>query len=48
MNFALGPAEVLAALRERRPSRLSADVALHLNEVTFANQSLVLLPVPRL
>jgi hypothetical protein len=39
MNFALGPAEVLAALKERRPSRLNADVALHLNEVTLAIQS---------
>src|ERR1700678_2914815 len=39
MNFALGPAEVLAALGEGRPSRLNADVALHLNEVTLAIQS---------
>jgi predicted dehydrogenase len=36
MNFALGPAEMLAAIAERRPCRLSADLALHLNEVTLA------------
>lgn len=34
MNFALGPAEVLAAIAEGRLSRASADFALHLNEVT--------------
>jgi predicted dehydrogenase len=39
MNFALGPAEVLAAVRENRPSRLNADFALHLNEVTLAIQN---------
>jgi predicted dehydrogenase len=39
MNFALGPAEMLAALSESRPSRLSARFALHLNEVTLAIQS---------
>jgi hypothetical protein len=39
MNFALGPAEMLAALRENRPCRLSADFALHLNEVTLAIQN---------
>ena len=39
LNFALGPAEMLAALKEARPSRLSADFALHLNEVTLAIQS---------
>ena len=38
MNFALGPAEMLAALAEKRPCRLSADLALHLNEVTLAIQ----------
>ena len=38
MNFALGPAEMLAAISENRPSRLSADFALHLNEVTLAIQ----------
>lgn len=36
MNFALGPQEMLAALREGRPSRLCADLALHLTEVTLA------------
>jgi len=39
MNFALGPVEVLAAIREGRPSRLNADFALHLNEVTLAIQN---------
>jgi predicted dehydrogenase len=39
MNFALGPAEMLAALREHRPCRLSADFALHMNEVTLAIQN---------
>ncbi|MEP6505557.1 MAG: gfo/Idh/MocA family oxidoreductase, partial [Betaproteobacteria bacterium] len=39
MNFALGPAEMLAALREKRASRLNADFALHLNEVTLAIQN---------
>ncbi|QWF70024.1 Gfo/Idh/MocA family oxidoreductase [Methylomonas paludis] len=39
MNFALGPAEILAAIKEGRPSRASADFALHLNEVTLAIQN---------
>jgi predicted dehydrogenase len=39
MNFALGPAEMLSALREKRKCRLSADFALHLNEVTLAIQN---------
>jgi predicted dehydrogenase len=39
MNFALGPAEMLAAIRDGRPCRLSADLALHLNEVTLAIQN---------
>jgi predicted dehydrogenase len=39
MNFALGPAEMVAALKESRPSRLSTGFALHLNEVTLAMQS---------
>jgi predicted dehydrogenase len=39
MNFALGPAEMLKAMNERRPCRLSADFALHLNEVTLAIQN---------
>ena len=39
MNFALGPVEMLAAIAERRPCRLSADFALHLNEVTLAIQN---------
>lgn len=39
MNFALGPAEMMAAIREGRPSRLTAEFALHLNEVTLALQS---------
>ena len=39
MNFALGPAEMVAALKEARPCRLSAGFALHLNEVILAVQS---------
>ncbi len=39
MNFALGPVEMLAAIAENRPCRLSADFALHLNEVTLAIQT---------
>jgi predicted dehydrogenase len=39
MNFALGPVEMLSALRESRPCRLSAELALHLNEVTLAAQN---------
>jgi predicted dehydrogenase len=38
LNFALGPAEMVMALKESRPSRLSAEFALHLNEVTLAIQ----------
>nr|WP_277347832.1 Gfo/Idh/MocA family oxidoreductase [Salipiger mangrovisoli] len=39
MNFMLGPAEMLDALRENRPCRLSAEFALHLTEVTLAIQN---------
>jgi predicted dehydrogenase len=39
MNFALGPVELLEAIATGRPSRLSADFALHLNEVTLAIQN---------
>ncbi len=39
MNFALGPAEMLSALQEHRPCRMSSDFALHLNEVTLAIQN---------
>ncbi len=39
MNFALGPVEMLDALEEGRPCRLSSDFALHLNEVTLAIQT---------
>jgi predicted dehydrogenase len=38
MNFALGPAEMLRALAERRACRLSNAMALHLTEVTLALQ----------
>ena len=38
MNFALGPAEMVQALAENRPCRMSADLALHLTEVTLAIQ----------
>lgn len=39
MNFALGPAEMLAAAKLNRPSLLKTDFALHLNEVTLAIQN---------
>ncbi|MFP7674742.1 Gfo/Idh/MocA family protein [Marivita sp. S0852] len=39
MNFCLGPAEMLDALREERPSRMSNDFALHMTEVTLAIQN---------
>jgi predicted dehydrogenase len=39
MNFALGPMEVLQAVREKRACRLSSELALHLNEVTLAIHS---------
>lgn len=38
MNFALGPAEMLAALAEGRACRLTNAMALHLTEVTLAIQ----------
>ena len=41
MNFALGPAEVLDAMRAGRPSRLGGAFALHLTEVTLAIQNAV-------
>jgi len=39
MNFALGPAEVLASMEEGRDPRTLADFSLHLNEVTLAIQN---------
>ena len=39
MNFALGPVEMLEALRDGRACRLDAGFALHLNEVTLALQN---------
>lgn len=39
MNFALGPVDMLEAIATGRPCRLSADFALHLNEVTLAIQN---------
>lgn len=39
MNFALGPAEMLSAIKEGRPCRMSDQFALHLNEVTLAIQN---------
>lgn len=41
MNFALGPAEMVQALRESRTPRVAADMALHINEVTLAIQKAV-------
>ncbi|HEX2541932.1 MAG TPA: Gfo/Idh/MocA family oxidoreductase [Caldimonas sp.] len=39
MNFALGPAAVLAAIARGEPPEPFADLALHLNEVTLAIQN---------
>ncbi|WP_353346833.1 Gfo/Idh/MocA family oxidoreductase [Litorivita sp. NS0012-18] len=39
MNFALGPVEMLEAIRDARPCRMSPDLALHINEVTLALQN---------
>ncbi len=39
MNFALGPAEMLSAAQQGVSSRVCADFALHLNEVTLAIQN---------
>ncbi|KMK65651.1 Gfo/Idh/MocA family protein [Puniceibacterium sp. IMCC21224] len=39
MNFMLGPAEMVEALAQGRPPRLSNDLALHLTEVTLAIQN---------
>ena len=39
MNFALGPAEMLEAIKGDRTCRLSADFALHVTEVTLAIQN---------
>jgi predicted dehydrogenase len=36
MDFARGPAEMAASLREGRPCRLSARFSLHVNELTLA------------
>jgi predicted dehydrogenase len=36
MDFARGPAEVAAAIRERRPCRLSPEFSLHVNEIALA------------
>ncbi len=36
MDFARGPAELAAAVREGRPSRLSAQYSLHVNEMALA------------
>jgi predicted dehydrogenase len=38
-DFARGPAELAAAVREKRPSRLSAAFSLHVNELTLAIQN---------
>jgi predicted dehydrogenase len=39
MNFALGPVEMLESIKENRPCLLTAELALHLNEVTLAIHS---------
>ncbi len=38
MDFSRGVAELAAAIREKRPCRLSADYALHTNEMVLAIQ----------
>lgn len=38
MDFARGVAEMAAAVREGRPSRLSAQFSLHVNEIVLAMQ----------
>jgi predicted dehydrogenase len=47
MDFCRGIAEVAAAIREKRPCRLSARAALHLNELALALQHPERLGVPR-
>lgn len=39
MNYALGPKEMVDALAEGRACRASAELALHLTEVTLAIQA---------
>jgi hypothetical protein len=39
MDFARGVAEMASAIKERRPSRMSARFALHVNEIVLAIQS---------
>jgi predicted dehydrogenase len=39
MDFARGVAEMAAAIREKRPSRMSSRFALHVNEIVLAIQS---------
>jgi predicted dehydrogenase len=39
MNFALGPVEMLEAIVENRPCRLSPELSLHVNEITLALQN---------
>jgi hypothetical protein len=36
MDFARGPAELAAAVREKRPCRLSPRFSLHVNEMALA------------
>ena len=36
MDFARGPAELADAIRNNRPSRLSARFSLHVNEMALA------------
>ncbi|NCC35692.1 MAG: hypothetical protein EOM24_27325 [Chloroflexia bacterium] len=39
MDFARGPAELAAAVREGRPARLSPRYSLHVNELVLAVQN---------
>jgi predicted dehydrogenase len=48
MDFARGVAELEAAISERRPSRLSAQFTLHVNEIVLTMQNPGLMGCPRL
>ncbi|MEZ4867891.1 MAG: Gfo/Idh/MocA family oxidoreductase [Caldilineaceae bacterium] len=47
MDFCRGVAEMAAAVREERPSRMAADHALHVNEITLTLQSPEAMGSPR-
>ncbi len=47
MDFARGPAELAASIAENRPCRMSAEFALHVNEIVLAIQNPAQLGCPR-